>query len=157
MSTNTYSASGVVQFGTFYLDGQLFGVDILKMREILLPQAMTLVPRATREMEGVINLRGLVIPVISLRERLGIPKRPFDKQTRIINMEIEGMVVGFLVDSIGHVHSYGASDIKEPPILYGGVETEAITGMVITEYGMLMVLDTSRLVCLDSLRQALDL
>lgn len=154
---NNASSPGVIQFGTFYLDDQLFGVDILKMREILLPQAMTQVPRASHEMEGVINLRGLVIPVISLRQRMGIPRRPYDKQTRIINIEIEGMVVGFLVDSIGHVHSYNISDIKEPPILYGGVETEAITGMVITEYGLLMVLDTERLVCLDSLRQSLDI
>lgn len=156
MQTASTGASGVIQFGTFYLDGQLFGVDILKMREILLPQDMTRVPRAGQEMEGVINLRGLVIPVVSLRARLGIPRRPYDKQTRIINMEINGMVVGFLVDSIGHVHSYAASEIKEPPSLYGGAEIEAIAGMVITDAGMLVVLDTAHLVCTDSLRQALD-
>ena len=73
MQTGSTGLSGVIQFGTFYLDGQLFGVDILKMREILLPQDMTRVPRAGQEMEGVINLRGLVIPVVSLRARLGIP------------------------------------------------------------------------------------
>lgn len=152
MNSNEYSPSDVIQFGTFYLDEQLFGVDILKMREILLPQAMTQVPRAGQEMEGVINLRGQVIPVISLRQRLGIPRRPFDKRTRIINMEIDGMVVGFLVDAIGHVHRYARREINEPPVLYGGMETEAITGMVITEQGLLLVLDTSRLVSLDSLR-----
>ena len=157
MQTASTAATGVIQFGTFFLDGQLFGVDILKMREILLPQDMTRVPRAGQEMEGVINLRGLVIPVVSLRARLGIPRRPYDKQTRIINMEIDGMVVGFLVDAIGHVHSYAASEIMEPPSLYGGVEVEAISGMVITEAGMLVVLDTAHLVCPDSLRQALDL
>lgn len=156
MQTASTAPSGVIQFGTFYLDGQLFGVDILKMREILLPQDMTRVPRAGREMEGVINLRGVVIPVVSLRARLGIPSRPYDKQTRIINMEINGMVVGFLVDSIGHVHSYPVSEIKEPPILYGGGEVEAIAGMVITEAGMLVILDTAHLVCTESLRQALD-
>ncbi|HJA78351.1 chemotaxis protein CheW [uncultured Desulfovibrio sp.] len=156
MNSDDHSPTGMVQFGTFYLEGQLFGVDILRMREILLPQAMTQVPRATREMEGVINLRGQVIPVISLRQRLGIPRRPFDKRTRIINMEIDGMVVGFLVDAIGHVHRYARREINEPPVLYGGVETEAITGMVITEQGMLMVLDTARLISLDSLRNALD-
>lgn len=156
MNSDDHSPTGMVQFGTFYLEGQLFGVDILRMREILLPQAMTQVPRATREMEGVINLRGQVIPVISLRQRLGIPRRPFDKRTRIINMEIDGMVVGFLVDAIGHVHLYARREINEPPVLYGGVETEAITGMVITEQGMLMVLDTARLISLDSLRNALD-
>lgn len=156
MNSDDHSPTGMVQFGTFYLEGQLFGVDILRMREILLPQAMTQVPRATQEMEGVINLRGQVIPVISLRQRLGIPRRPFDKRTRIINMEIDGMVVGFLVDAIGHVHRYARREINEPPVLYGGVETEAITGMVITEQGMLMVLDTARLISLDSLRNALD-
>lgn len=66
------------------------------------------------------------------------------------------MVVGFLVDAIGHVHRYARREINEPPVLYGGVETEAITGMVITEQGMLMVLDTARLISLDSLRNALD-
>lgn len=156
MQMSSTAASSVIQFGTFYLDGQLFGVDILQMREILLPQEMTRVPRAGQEMEGVINLRGLVIPVVSLRARLGMPRRAPDKQTRIINMEINGMVVGFLVDAIGHVHSYAASEIMDPPSLYGGGDVEAIAGMVITEAGMLVVLDTSHLVCTDSLRQALD-
>lgn len=146
MNSDEYFPSDVIQFGTFYLDGQLFGVDILKMREILLPQTMTQVPRAGQEMEGV----------ISLRQRLGIPRRPFDKRTRIINMEIDGMVVGFLVDAIGHVHRYARREINEPPVQYGGVETEAITGMVITEQGLLLVLDTSRLVSLENLRELLD-
>lgn len=95
----------ILQIGTFSLDRQLYGVNILRMREILLPQDIVRVPRAPRIMEGVINLRGQVIPVVSLRARMNIPLRPFDKKTRIINMEINDMVVGFLVDSIEHIHT----------------------------------------------------
>lgn len=143
------------QVGTFSLDSQLYGVNILRMREILLPQDIVRVPRAPRIMEGVINLRGQVIPVVNLRARLDIPLRPFDKKTRIINIEINGMVVGFLVDSIEHIHIISADEIQEPPSTLLAADVDCVVGMAKVDEGMLILLDTDRLVSTEELREGL--
>lgn len=148
--------SDIFQIGTFRLDGQLYGVDILRMREILLPQDIVRVPRAPRIMEGVINLRGQVIPVVSLRARMNLPLRPFDKKTRIINMEISGMTVGFLVDSIEQLHSVRAADIQAPPSTFCAVEEECISGMARIGDAMLVLLDPDRLAVTNELLKSLE-
>ena len=145
----------ILQIGTFSLDRQLYGVNILRMREILLPQDIVRVPRAPRIMEGVINLRGQVIPVVSLRARMNIPLRPFDKKTRIINMEINDMVVGFLVDSIEHIHIVKSADIQEPPTTLSAGDEGCIIGMAQTDDAMLVLLDPDRLVSTDELLEGL--
>lgn len=147
--------SEIIQIGTFSLDNQLYGVNILCMREILLPQDIVRVPRAPQIMEGVINLRGQVIPVVSLRARMDIPMRPFDKKTRIINIEINNMVVGFLVDSIEHIHTIRTSDIQEPPSSIFALDVDCVTGMAQIGDGMLVLLDAERLVSTEELLEGL--
>lgn len=147
--------SDLIQIGTFSLDNQLYGVDILRMREILLPQDIVRVPRAPQIMEGVINLRGQVIPVVSLRARMDIPLRPFDKKTRIINIEINDMVVGFLVDSIEHIYAVRAADIQTPPSTLFDTDTDCVIGMAQLENGMLVLLDADRLVSTEELLEGL--
>ena len=151
----TMEATGrneVSQFGTFALMSQLFGVEILRMREIIRPLNITKGPRAEAFMEGVINLRGTVIPIISLRSRFGMPVKPFDKETRIINMEIEGTVVGFIVDSIGHVLRIPSEAIEPPPPVTVSVESEYIYGMARVGDLLYMVLNVDKLVSIETLR-----
>ena len=147
--------SEILQIGTFSLDNQLYGVNILRMRDILLPQDIVRVPRAPQIMEGVINLRGQVIPVVSLRARMDIPVRPFDKKTRIINIEINDMVVGFLVDSIEHIYTIKTSDIQEPPSNLLATDADCVIGMAQIGSGMLVLLDTDRLVATEELLEGL--
>jgi CheW protein len=90
----------LLQLVTFSTGDEEFGVDILKVQEIILPMAITKVPKAPEFVEGVINLRGKVIPVIDLRRRFGLKSKAQDKYTRIIVIEINQMIVGFVVDSI---------------------------------------------------------
>ncbi|CAK7006348.1 MAG: Chemotaxis protein CheW [Desulfovibrio sp.] len=142
----------IIQFGTFSLDSQQFGVNILRMREIIRPLEITRVPRAERFMEGVINLRGVVIPIISLRARFGMPIKPFDKETRIINMEIDGMVVGFIVDAIGHVRRFPAGAVEEPPAVTVTGGTEYIAGVAREDDTIFVILDVDQLVSVEELR-----
>lgn len=155
MSSLSNQQSEILQIGTFSLDNQLYGVNILRMREILLPQDIVRVPRAPQIMEGVINLRGQVIPVVSLRARMDIPQRPFDKKTRIINIEINDMVVGFLVDSIEHIYAVRADEIQAPPQTLFDTDVDCVIGMAQIENGMLVLLDADRLVSTDELLEGL--
>lgn len=106
-------------------------------------------------MEGVINLRGQVIPVVSLRARMGIPLRPFDKKTRIINIEINDMVVGFLVDSIEHIYAIRNADIQAPPLTLFDTDADCVIGMAQIEDSMLVLLDPDRLVSTEELLEGL--
>ena len=152
MATEAIAHTEMVQFGTFKLDTQLFGVDILRMREIIRPLDITKVPRAERFMEGVINLRGTVIPVISMRARFGMPVRPFDKETRIINMEIDNVVVGFIVDSIGHVQRFPADAVEAaPPVTVSG-EADYIQGITRVDEQLFIILDVDKLVSAETLQ-----
>lgn len=147
-------SSRIIQFATFYVDGELFGVDILQMQEIILPMEITKVPRAGDIIEGVINLRGRVIPLISLRARLGLPARAFDKATRIINMEIGGIIVGFLVDSIGYIRQIREEAIEDPPATVA-VDSDYISGVIQDGDDMIIVLNTEKLVSADALQEFL--
>ncbi len=149
------SQSEILQIGTFSLDNQLYGVNILRMREILLPQDIVRVPRAPQIMEGVINLRGQVIPIVSLRARMDIPVRPFDKKTRIINIELNDMIVGFLVDSIEHIHTISTADIQEPPTTLFAADSECVTGIAQIGDKMLVLLDADKLVSTEELQESL--
>ena len=150
----------VVQFATFTMKNQLFGVDILQMREIIQPIEITKVPRAPSIMEGVINLRGQVIPIISLRKRFGLPAKPFDKETRIINMQIDNMIVGFIVDSIDHVRRVAKSAIEEPPAVTATVNADAVSGIINNddsdEGGLILILDMAKLISNVQLEDFID-
>jgi len=152
MSSEMKLQADVVQFGTFTLGAQSFGVNILEMREIIRPLDITKVPRAPSFMEGVINLRGLVIPIISLRARFGMPLKAFDKETRIINMEIDGVVVGFIVDSIGHVQRFPLDAIEPTPAVAASVDSEYIEGICRAEDKLFIILDVGKLVSIEALR-----
>lgn len=154
MATERALHNETIQFGTFTLGTQMFGVDILRMREIIRPVEITKVPRAEGYVEGVINLRGVVIPIISLRARFGMPTRPFDKETRIINMEIDNTVIGFIVDSIGHVQRFSTDSIEAPPAVAASIDSEYITGLVNGDNGtMIIVLNVDKLVSAETLQQ----
>lgn len=153
MSQNLNAGSDVMQIGTFRLGQQLFGIDLLKMREIIRPVEITRIPQAEDFVEGVINLRGAVIPVINMRKRFKMPPLPNNKETRIINIEIEDLVVGFLVDAIGQVYRLPINSIEPSPAVMASVNTEYIKGIANTEEFMLVILDTEQLISIETLQQ----
>lgn len=146
MSLEASLHSDAVQYGTFMLDEQVFGVDILRMREIIRLIEITKVPRAEHFVEGVINLRGVVIPIISLRSRFGMAPRAYSPTTRIINVEIEKTVVGFIVDAIGHVQRFSAGSIEPPPPVTMSASSEYILGIARGEDTLFTILDVDKLV-----------
>src|SRR5512141_2159412 len=107
--------SHLLQLVTFNISQEEYGVDILKVQEIIRTMEITKVPRAPDFVEGVINLRGKVIPIIDLRKRFDMDSRDHDSQTRIIVIELNNMIVGFVVDSVSEVLRIPASTVEAPP------------------------------------------
>jgi len=144
LSPESMTAPDVLQLVSFKVGGEEFCLDILRVQEIIRIQALTRVPNSPNFVEGVINLRGKVIPVIALRKRFGLEEMEHDKQTRIVVSETKGAVLGFIVDSVSEVLRIPAHTVEPPPRL-GKVEREYVSGVGKLDDRLLILLDVDRL------------
>jgi purine-binding chemotaxis protein CheW len=135
----------LLQIVSFKVGDEEFGLDILTVQEIIRLQDLTRVPNSPDFVDGVINLRGKVIPVIALRKRFGLPEQDHDKQTRIVVLEVKSIVVGLIVDSVSEVLRIPASAVVPPPRL-GTIEQEFVAGVGKLEDRLLILLDVHRIV-----------
>ena len=135
----------ILQLVTFKLENEEFGVDILKVQEINKMMNITKIPNAPFFIEGVINLRGKIIPIVDLRKKLGFESKPYDKATRIIVIELDGLVLGFVVDSVSEVLRVPANTIEQPPSLIGGIESEYIEGVGKLDERLLILLELKKI------------
>lgn len=135
----------LLQLVTFSIGDEEFGVNILKVQEIIRTMEITKVPRAPDFVEGVINLRGKVIPIIDLRRRFGLAPKAHDKNTRIIVIEINNVIVGFVVDAVSEVLRIPASTVEPPPPVVAGVESDYISGVGQLQDRLLIMLDLDKL------------
>jgi purine-binding chemotaxis protein CheW len=122
------SATGTettVDFACFEARGRVYGIEVLQIREIVRSQEVTPLPRAPELIEGVIDLRGVVIPVIDLGRVLCGQRAEEGSETRIAILEVDGMVLSLRVDAAVDVISVEASDVDEPPALatHAGYDT----------------------------------
>ncbi len=134
----------ILQLVSFNIGEEEFGVDILKVQEINRMLNVTRVPNAPEYVEGVINLRGKVIPVVDLRKRFGLPPKEHDKNTRIIVIELSGKTVGFVVDSVKEVLRIPKSVTEPPPALATNINAEYITAVGKLDDRLLTLLDMER-------------
>jgi purine-binding chemotaxis protein CheW len=137
--------SDLMQLVTFSLDQEEFGVDILKVQEIIRMMEITKVPKSPEFVEGVINLRGKVIPVIDLRSRFGLDSHAYDKDTRIMVIDINNVIVGFVVDAVSEVLRITADTVEPPPPVVAGIESDYISGVGKLKDRLLILLDLDRL------------
>lgn len=135
----------LLQLVTFSIGEEEFGVNILKVQEINRTMEITKVPRAPVFVEGVINLRGKVIPIIDLRRRFGLIPKPEDKDTRIIVIELSGIIVGFVVDAVSEVLRIPAGTVEPPPPVVAGVESDYISGVGKLKDRLLIMLDLDKI------------
>ncbi len=135
----------VLQMVSFVLNEEEFGVDILKVQEIIRIVELTRVPNAPHFVEGVINLRGRIVPVIDLRKRFGLPQNEFDKNSRIVIVAVNNLVVGFLVDKVKEVLRVPKAVIEPPPEITSTIHTDYIIGVAKLDDRLLIVLDLERI------------
>lgn len=149
MAKETEKNEEIVQLVSFNIGTEEFGVDILKVQEINKLVQITKVPNAPVFVEGVINLRGRVIPIVDLRTRLGMPKKEHDKNTRSIVVEIEGKTIGFVVDSVNEVLRIPVSITEAPPAIVAGIDSSYITSVAKMDDRLLILLDLDRILTVE--------
>ena len=138
------------QFLTFVLDGEEYGVEILRVQEIKGWEGVTRVPHTPHSLLGVTNLRGTVVPVIDLRARFGMPRVEFSSANVVIVFRVafgrSEKTVGIVVDGVSEVYDFRAGDIRPPPEVKANVDPSLIAGLGTTGDKMVLLLDIDRLV-----------
>jgi purine-binding chemotaxis protein CheW len=140
------TGSDVLQLVSFMIGGEEFGVDILQVQEINRMLDVTRVPNAPTYVDGVVNLRGRVIPIIDLRMRFGMDRKEHDKDTRIVVVELHNKVVGFVVDAVREVLRIPRNVTEPPPALTGSLRDDYITAVGKLEDRLLILLDLAKVI-----------
>jgi purine-binding chemotaxis protein CheW len=138
------TAAEVLQLVTFKLAGEEYATDILKVQEINRMVEITSVPNAPHYVEGVINLRGKVIPVIDLRKKFGLEAKEIDAQSRIMVVDV-GKTVGLIVDSVSEVLRLPADTVEPPPAMALNGGSEYIRGIGKLDDRLVILLDVDKL------------
>lgn len=153
MSVN--SITETTQYLTFKLDGEIFALDISKVREVLDFTTVTKVPRTPDFMRGVINLRGSVVPVVDMRLKFGMSKTEQTVNTCIIIVEInvdgEKIILGALADSVQEVIELEPGSIEPPPRIGTRLDTEFIKGMGKRDEQFIIILEIDRVFSTDEI------
>lgn len=123
------TTDSLLQLVTFKVAEEEYGVDILSVQEIIRHTGLTKVPSAPVFVEGILNLRGKVIPIIDMRKRFGLAPKDPDTQTRIVVFALENGVIGCQVDSVSEVLRLPASMVDVPPAVISGVDSKFIRGV----------------------------
>ncbi len=144
--TDKQFSGEVIQVVSFRLATEEYGVDIAQVQEIIRMVEITHVPRAPRFMEGVINLRGQLIPIIDLRTRFGMKRLDATKSTRIVVTEIGSKRVGIVVDSVSEVLNIPIENVEDAPEMIAGVGTEYIQGVGKVGDRLIIMLDLTMVI-----------
>jgi purine-binding chemotaxis protein CheW len=149
------SSSDERQLVVFQLSAEFYGVEIARVHEIIRLQTVTRVPRAPAFVEGVINLRGKVIPVVDLRRRFGLPTADHTRASRIVVVELGDQVVGVVVDGVSEVLRVNGATVEPPSPVVAGVDSEYIHGIAKLDERLVILLDLDRVLAQNE-RRALE-
>jgi purine-binding chemotaxis protein CheW len=145
VNQNKVDSNELLQLVSFKIGSEEFGLDILNVQEINKMTQITKVPNSPVFVEGVINLRGRVIPVIDLRTRLNMERKEHDKDTRIIVVEIETKTIGFIVDSVNEVLRIPVNITEAPPSIVVGMDSDFIKSVGKLDDRLLILIDLNKI------------
>jgi len=138
------------QFLTFSLAGEEYGVDILGVQEVKVWTKVTVLPNTPGYIKGVLNLRGVIVPIIDLRARFGIESTDYDSTTVIIVLKLkidnQEQIIGLVVDAVSDVLDIRHSDIKSVDGFDVRSKSEAVTGVATVNSKLIIMLDAAKLV-----------
>jgi purine-binding chemotaxis protein CheW len=133
------------QLVVFDVGDESFGVDIDSVQEIIRMQVITRVPGAPEFVEGIINLRGRIIPVIDLRRRIGLARAAVSKSSRIVVVEIDGPTVGMIVDGVSEVLRLSEESVEPPSSVVSSDDSDYIKGIAKLDDRLITLLQLDRL------------
>jgi purine-binding chemotaxis protein CheW len=137
------------QLCTFYLDAHVFGIDVVRVQEVIRYQEMTRVPRAPKEVSGLINLRGQIVSAVDMRRRMGMPPRADGQLPMNVVVRTQEGPVSLLVDEIGDVLEVDEGTVERPPDTLSGRAKDLVRCVYKLEKGLLLVLDPEQVVTLN--------
>ncbi|NQT71700.1 MAG: chemotaxis protein CheW [Chloroflexi bacterium] len=152
MGTNEMDLEQLVVFS---LADESYGVDIGKVSGIERMQEITRIPRTADSIEGVINLRGRVIPIVDLRKVFCLPPSEETKDTRIVVVDINGRLIGCMVDAVTEVFRIPADSVEPPSSVLSGSESNYLLGIAKLEDRMIILLDLDKVLALDGTVEAI--
>lgn len=147
------STSAQLQLVTFGIGSEEFAVDILAVQEINRMMPLTRVPQSPVSVEGVINLRGKIIPVIDLRKRFDMEPAKNSDQSRIVVVEVHSRVLGFIVDRVSEVLRISSKIVEPAPAMVCSVDSDFVSGVAKLEDRLLILLDLPKLFVLEETKQ----
>ncbi len=145
------------KFLTFVLGEEIYGIEILKAREIIGLMDITTVPQTPDYMKGVINLRGKVIPVIDLRMKFSMPEEEHTQETCVIVVEVNSTSIGIIVDSVSEVSDINGGEIEDAPKFGQGIDTSFIMGLGKVKEKIIIMLDIDAVLASDELEMVKEL
>jgi purine-binding chemotaxis protein CheW len=138
-----------LQYLSFLLDDEEYGIDILRVQELRGWTPVTRVPDMPKYLKGVLNLRGAIIPVVDLRERFGLPVIEYGPTTVVIVIRVQSgkseRVMGIIVDAVAETYTLTQEQIQPAPKVGGGISTEFITGLMAQGERMIILIDIDQL------------
>ena len=140
-----------VQYVTFVIGEELYGVDVTKVQEIIGMPPITVVPNSAIFMRGVINLRGAVVPVVDMRSRFSMVDKSYDFFTVIIIVEVHARLVGMIVDSVSDVVKLPVGSIQSTPSFNAKIETDFIEGIGQIENNLVAILDVDKILTVEEI------
>lgn len=143
----------LLQLVTFVVGHEEFAVPILSVQEINRMMQITRVPQSPPFVEGVINLRGKIIPVVDLRRRFGLEAASNSEDNRIVVVEVSGRVIGFTVDRVNEVLRIERSIVEPAPAMVTGTDTDYVQGVGKLEDRLLILIDLTRLFGVEEMAQ----
>ncbi len=145
MSSKTRSAEGTMaEYVTAMIGGQLFGLPISRVQDVFMPERVTRVPLASREISGVLNLRGRIVTVIDMRARLGLPRQEDGRPPMAVGVDLRGESYGLLIDQIGEVLRLPEESKEENPVNLDPRMAKLAGGVHRLEGQLMVVLDVDR-------------
>ena len=135
----------MMQFVIFNISNEEFAIDIKKVKEIIRVKKSTRIPQAPSFIQGVINLRGDVIPVVDLRKRFGLDATEITNETRTVIVEIRDDLLGLIVDAVTEVLRIDEEEIEPPPNNIAGLKAEYISGVGKVDERLLIILNIEKL------------
>lgn len=141
------------QFVSFMIENEYYGVEILKVQEIVGMTRITSVPNMAHYMKGVINLRGKVVPVVDMRLKFNMDERDYDAVTVILIVEVKGREIGMIVDSVSDVVDIPREQIQKTPHFKANIDTNYIKGIGNMNDMLVILLDVDKILSSDELEQ----
>lgn len=138
---------------SFFVADEQYGIEISHINEIIAVMNITHVPRTPSFVEGVINLRGSIIPIVDIRGKFGLEKKEHDMNTAIIINEVSGVNIGFIVDRVEDVLTFDIKDLNEPPKFGSHIDTSFIQSVAEVDSDVILILDMEKIFEDDELTQ----